>query len=338
MFLQKGIIIFVLLKRKEMKLYHGSTVVSVFALLSLLLNISSACGNGRASNKQQPETTVADTITAFVLPDMPTMLNTPELRADYLARHYWDNVNFADTNYIHHPEITEQAWVNFIDILRLVPASTADTTLKTLFAQAEPEKKCYMYMAELADKYLYEPNSPMRNEELYISVLDALLASPVMDETEKIRPHARRELAQKNRLGTKALDFTYTLANGKQGSLYTIKAPYTLLFINNPGCHACAETIEALKHSPSIGQAIAQNRMKVLSIYPDADLTEWRQHLSDFPQEWINGYDKKQAIEQKNLYDLKAIPTLYLLDRDKTVLLKDVAAGEIEEYLKQKAL
>lgn len=318
-----------------MKLYRSSTVASAFVFLSLLLNTNSACSNGQSDNKPQPEMTTADTITAFALPAIPPMLNTPELRADYLARHYWDNVNFADTNYIHHPEITEQAWVDFIDVLRLTPASTADTALKALFAQAEKEKKCYVYMAELADKYLYDPNSPMRNEELYISVLDALLTSSVMDENEKIRPKARRELAQKNRLGTKALDFIYTLANGKQSSLYSIKAPYTLLFINNPGCHACAETIEALKSSPAICQAIAGNRMKVLSLYPDANPDEWQKHLSDFPQEWINGYDKQQAIEQKNLYDLKAIPTLYLLDRNKTVLLKDVTAGEIEEYLRR---
>lgn len=178
------------------------------ALLSLLLSANGACSSGQASNKQE-KVVVTDTITAFALPTIPTMLNTPELRADYLARHYWDNVNFTDTNYIHHPEVTEQAWVNFIDILRLVPASTGDTALKTLFAQAEKEKKCYMYLTSLADKYLYDPNSPMRNEELYISVLDAMLKSSVMDDTEKIRPKARRELAQKNRVGTKALDYLY---------------------------------------------------------------------------------------------------------------------------------
>ena len=192
-----------------------------------------------------------------------------------------------------------------------------------------------MYLTSLADKYLYDPNSPMRNEELYISVLDAMLKSPILDDTEKIRPKARRALAQKNRIGTKALDFTYTLANGKQGTLYALKAPYTLLFINNPGCHACNETIKALKQSPTISQAIAQHKVKVLSLYPDIDLAEWQKHLSDFPSDWINGYDKKQMIDQKNLYDLKAIPTLYLLDKDKTVLLKDATAEEIEEYLKK---
>ena len=181
-------------------------LLPAYTLFIFLLSSNSACSNGQASNKQT-EDTVTDTITTFVYPEVPTMLNTPELRADYLARHYWKHVNFADTNYIHHPEVTEQAWVNFIDILQLVPAQTRDIALKTLFTQAEKEKKCYTYLTSLADKYLYDPNSPMRNEELYISVLDAMLQSPVMDNTEKIRPKARRELAQKNRIGTKALDF-----------------------------------------------------------------------------------------------------------------------------------
>ena len=243
-------------------------LLPAYILLPLLLNTNTACSNGQASIKQS-KVIETDTITTLTLPTIPAMLNTAELRADYLARHYWDNVNFADSNYVHHPEVTEQGWVNFIDILRLVPASTADIALKTLLTQAEKEKKCYMYLTSLADKYLYDPNSPMRNEELYISVLDAMLKSPILDDTEKIRPKARRSLAQKNRIGTKALDFTYTLANGKQGTLYALKAPYTLLFINNPGCHACNETIKALKQSPTISQAIAQHKVKVLSLYPD---------------------------------------------------------------------
>ena len=73
----------------------------------------------------------------------------------------------------------------------------------------------------------------------------------------------------------------------------------------------------------------------VLSLNPYIDLSEFQKHLSDFPSDWINGYDKKQMIDQKNLYDLKAIPTLYLLDKDKTVLLKDATAEEIEEYLQK---
>ena len=70
---------------------------------------------------------------------------------------------------------------------------------------------------------------------------------------------------------------------------------------------------------------------------PDEELDEWRKHLNEFPKEWINGYDKKFAIKEQQLYDLKAIPTLYLLNKEKTVLLKDAPAQAIEEYLLMKS-
>ena len=37
-------------------------------------------------------------------------------------------------------------------------------------------------------------DSPMRNEEFYIPVLDAMLDSPLLEEIEKVRPKARRKL------------------------------------------------------------------------------------------------------------------------------------------------
>lgn len=303
----------------------------IIPLLALLYSCS-ACSNNKSAQAGNEPT---DTVTVFTLPAIPTMLNTPELRADYLVRHYWENINFADSNYVHHPEITEQAWVDYIDLMKLVPPQTADTAMKELFAQAEKEKKCYLYLMELAEKYLYEPNSPMRNEEIYISVLDALLASPLLSDVEKIRPQARRELAQKNRKGTKALDFAYTLSSGAQGTLHALKAPYTLLFINNPGCHACSEAIEELKKAPTINRLLTQKELKLLSFYPDEELDEWKRHSAEFPSEWMNSYDAKQTVKEQGLYDLKAIPTLYLLDKNKTVLLKDATVAEVELYLSE---
>ena len=94
--------------------------------------------------------------------------------------------------------------------------------MKETFNRAEKNRKMLHFFEELADKYLYDPNSPMRNEEFYIPVLEALIASPALDETAKIRPQARLELAQKNRLGTKALNFTYTLDSGAKGTLLSV--------------------------------------------------------------------------------------------------------------------
>lgn len=304
--------------------------INIIPVLCFLLLCS--CKNGNASSQSTNET-VQDTIKSITLPAIPTMMTAPEQRADFLVKHYWDNVNFADTNYIHHPEVTEQAWADYCDILNHVPLETAQEAMRKTIERTNANKKVFTYITDLADKYLYDPNSPMRNEEFYIPVLDAMLDSPLLEEIEKVRPKARRELAQKNRIGTKALNFNYTLASGAQGSFYQLQAEYILLFINNPGCHACTETIDALKNAPIINQLLEQKRLTVLSIYPDEELDEWRKHLNEFPKEWVNGYDKTFDIKEQQLYDLKAIPTLYLLNKEKTVLLKDATAQAVEEYL-----
>lgn len=308
------------------------TYLNIFFLFLILCT---ACGSRKASDNQT-EDIKSDSTKIFALPVIPALLNTPESRADYLVRHYWENVDFADTTYLDHREVMEQAWVDYIDIMKLVPEETAISAIKQMYKDAGKKKKVFFYFTDLAEKYLYDPNSPIRNEELYIPVLDAMLESTVLDDTEKILPKGRRELAEQNRPGRQAKDFTYTLVSGKSGTLYGVKANYTLLFINNPGCHACEEGIKELKQAPAINKEFEAGNLKILSVYPDEDKEEWERHLSDFPKEWINGYDKKLMIKEKNLYDLKAIPTLYLLDKDKKVLLKDAAVGQIEQYLQQR--
>lgn len=308
------------------------TYLNIFFLFLILCT---ACGSRKASDNQA-EDIKSDSTKIFALPVIPALLNTPESRADYLVRHYWENVDFADTTYLDHREVMEQAWVDYIDIMKLVPEETAISAIKQMYKDAGKKKKVFFFFTDLAEKYLYDPNSPMRNEELYIPVLDAMLESTVLDDTEKILPKGRRELAEQNRPGRQAEDFTYTLVSGKSGTLYGVKANYTLLFINNPGCHACEEGIKELKQAPAINKEFEAGNLKILSVYPDEDKEEWERHLSDFPKEWINGYDKKLMIKEKNLYDLKAIPTLYLLDKNKKVLLKDAVVGQIEQYLQQR--
>ena len=69
------------------------TNISLILILCLLLG---ACKNGNASSQSKSETP-QDTIKAIKMPAIPQMMTAPEQRADFLAKHYWDNVNFADT-------------------------------------------------------------------------------------------------------------------------------------------------------------------------------------------------------------------------------------------------
>ncbi|GHT65848.1 hypothetical protein AGMMS50239_26380 [Bacteroidia bacterium] len=264
---------------------------------------------------------------SFVLPEIPVALTEPRERANYLLNHYWDNFDFKDTTYIHLPDITEQAFVDYIDLLPHADKQMAAESIQNLMRKAEKEPTGVMlrYFLTNAESYLRDPNSPMRNEELYIPVAQYITSSdsPLLTFAEKAPAEHHLKMMLKNRVGEKAADFSYTLLSGKTGRMYAINSEYTLLLFYNPDCHACAETIGALAASEMLQSLQKSGRLKILAFYPDKDLEIWKKKWADIPAEWINGCDKNAIVTDRQLYDLKAIPTIYLLDRNKTVILKD---------------
>lgn len=52
------------------------------------------------------------------------------------------------------------------------------------------------------------------------------------------------------------------------------------------------------------------------------------------PKEWIIGTDH-EAVKTGALYDLKAMPSLYLLDGQKRVVLKDVSFEQLSTAIKR---
>jgi hypothetical protein len=270
---------------------------------------------------------------AFQMTQIPAVLTSPGERADYLVTHYWDNFNFRDTAYIHLPEVTEQAFVDYIDVMPYTSAAVASASVKNMLKKAEAEAKMYLYFADLYEKYLYDPNSPMRNDEWYIPVLESMLESPIVKE--KIRPAHLLKLAKRNRPGEKAADFTYTIGDGKKAALYSIGSDYTLLFFYNPDCRNCQEVSGLLQASLAVQSLLKDGKLSILAVYPDEDLEAWRNYLPRLPKEWINSYDAGARLKDEEVYDLKAIPTLYLLDKEKVVLLKDPAFERLENYLRQ---
>lgn len=266
---------------------------------------------------------------AFRLPDVPVTLTAPEDRATYLSLHYWDHFDFADTSLISRPEITEQAFVDFLSILPYT--NQAPAAVDTLFRRTATGQEMLYHFIGLSDKYLYEPNSPMHNEELHILVLRALLDNPRLSDTDKARPRYLLEMAMKNRPGDVAADFTVICRDGRRRQLSGIKADYVLVYFNDPDCEDCRRVKELLSSSPVVNGLLESGRLKLLSVCVEGKTPAWEK--ADFPKSWIDGYDDGQRLTREQVYDLKAMPTLYLLDAEKRVILKEASFKQVEERL-----
>lgn len=305
------------------------TLVLILAAVGL-----AACG-GRAPRR--PAATTAETPAVFLPAIAPAAL-APEERVEWLRWHYWDNFDFADTTFLARADTLQlfEAYARYVQLLFSVPTDGAP--MDSLMRRAAVSRPMLDYFAMLADQVLGDPNSPLRNDEFYIPVLRAQLSSPWYDEYERLAPEYRLLLASQNRIGQPANDFRYTLASGATGSLYGLRAEYVLLFINNPGCPMCREIREAISASPMLTELIEHGRLRVLALYPDENLDEWRAYREQIPASWINAYDDGCVLREKGLYDLSAIPSLYLLDAQKRVLVKDATdVALVEEVIDRRS-
>ena len=270
----------------------------------------------------------------YIPPSIPAVLTEIQERYDYLAVHYWDRFPMNDTSYIGCPEVTEQALADYLYFLPEVSPAVAEEGLGILIGKAlEGNKPMFYHFSELLERYLYDPNSPMRNEELYIGLLRSITSLPGLDAADKYRPSWQLEMALKNRPGEKAAGFGYILRDGSRGHLDGFAAEYTLLLFFNPDCPACDEVIANLKQSALLSEALKdRTHFRVLAIYADQDPELWEKHKGDLPGSWDTGYNFPRDIIPGELYDLRAMPALYLLDKKKRVILKDAAPEEVERW------
>lgn len=281
---------------------------------------------------------------SFPYPAIPDTLRSVEQRAGYLSEHYWDNYNFADTLLLKSKEVTEQGFVNFIDILNRFNLDNAskgvahkDIAQKGIarkditqqgIAQKDIVRKdiarkditqkgiaCFTRKAfsnaaakerfeNLIEHYFEDQLSPVRNDRVYLIFLEEMKNSPCFDETEKERIAFKIKTTNKNLPGDIAINFKFKDENGKEHQLSDYKDQKVILFFYDPDCENCHKVSAWLKQ-----QTIPAD-IKVLKMIAD-------NHIS-------------------YIYSLKNMPTIFLLDKENKVILKDCTAQELIENISTK--
>lgn len=271
---------------------------------------------------------------SFPYPAIPDTLRSVEQRAGYLSEHYWDNYNFADTLLLKSKEVTEQGFVNFIDILNRFNLDNASKgvahkdiaqkgiTRKDIIQQGIAQKDitqqgiaCFTRKAfsnaaakerfeNLIEHYFEDQLSPVRNDRVYLIFLEEMKNSPCFDETEKERIAFKIKTTNKNLPGDIAINFKFKDENGKEHQLSDYKDQKVILYFYDPDCENCHEVSAWLKQ-----QTIPAD-IKVLKMIAD-------NHIS-------------------YIYSLKNMPTIFLLDKENKVILKDCTAQELIENISTK--
>ena len=338
---QQILVLFVqvrVLVSQQIQVFMKSFVAIIAAIFVLL-----GCNNSTRNGSAPYQTNV------FPFVKIPAIIASDnKLAAEYVAEHYWDNFLSVDRLLRLSPaadtvilgvsrKIFQESFYGYIAALEAVEDSLAKACMKKVVSEGvkmaeDGYSPFFGEFVQCAEKTLFDAHSPMMNDELYLPILEGIQRCSAIPSRVKESYRYQLEICNKNRVGSIAADFVYVTNRGP-ANMHSIKSEYLLIFFNEPDCSNCLQALEQMKNSEVILNFVGMGVLKVLAVSPSDKSILWSEKRADYPADWIYAYSKGGELNNGTIYTIRASPSLYLLDTEKRVIVKDASVGRIQKAL-----
>ncbi len=281
-------------------------------------------------------------------PPVPVVKNVPDSSYPYrfVKNHFWDDVSFNDDRLLRTPFFETK--LDFYLKYYVSPESDSIINeVKYMLLMARTGKEIYPYLlTKFTNKYI-NPEF-MGQDKVFVYLFENFYAK---GDTTLLNPASKKTIFERayslmaNQIGQPAPALDLTDSTGKTQSLYNVQAPFTIVAFWDPNCGHCKEEIPRL-------DSMYKAKWKALgvAIYSvnivDTELPAWKKFIAEKQlKNWVHVYQTKEArvaIEKagqagyKQLYDVYKTPTLYLLDKDKHIIAKQLSIEQFDDLIKAK--
>lgn len=182
----------------------------------------------------------------------------------------------------------------------------------------------------------------MGMDAVYVHLVDNYYAKGLATWTEKEQLDklmAQAETARPLLIGKVAPNLTFQKETGEAVSIHSIPADYTVLFFWDPECGHCKKSIPAIV---DFYNEFKPKGIEILAICTKTGLdisSCWSTIKEKGMGVWVNAADQYIRNRYKSIYDVKTTPQIFILDKDKKILIKKIAGedlkGVMDEILKK---
>lgn len=271
------------------------------------------------------------------IPSPPDEQNQDPARIQqYVLDNFFNDFPWEDTRVLNTPYAHSRIQ-EFVSLLvRWKRPEYTPYVIKVLQA-AKVDTSSYFYLFDQLEEILGDHASPVRIEPIYIQMLKDMQTLPKLPEFRA--RHCKYELSQIdiNNEGDIAPNFKIVTNTGDTTTLHDIQSEYLLLYLQHPTCPTCQKVRKMIADYPVLNNAIASGKLKVLMVYFEDEADVWNNYINspEANPSYLHGWNFDQSIEQKNLYDTRAIPYMFLLDKDKRIIKKNVMETELENEIRK---
>jgi hypothetical protein len=272
-----------------------------------------------------------------VLPEFTGTKQEIENKQFYWYRqHFFDAVDFSSPCLFYSPVLLKRI-NSYMNDLTVQQPDSVNKSLDVIFSKAAVSKENLKF---LAIHYLneYAKSKVVGFDACYVHIankfycngkadwIDAEQLKKICDNAKKLEPVL---------IGKKAPDFTMTDSENKKQKLSDIKADYLVLFFWDA---KYGNRDKGASELIKVANKYKSNGVKTLTL-----CTNYEIELKDYSgiaeeigftgDNFINASILENSVEVKGLYDIKNLPSIYVLNKEQKIISKRISAEQLSQII-----
>jgi peroxiredoxin len=292
----------------------------------------------RQFQQQHPDllyTKILQALEEPTVPEAPTdMADSLVQRYQFLQyrKHYFDKIDFGDERLLRTPVMVQKV-DQYLEKLTVKHPDSISHAVDEVVSRARANDEVFKYfVVNLLNKYA--KSKLMGMDAVYVHMVEQYYLSGDAywtDSTTLAKMEERALALSPNLIGRVAPNFVAYDVNNNPRSLHGVEAPYTILYFWDYDCSHC-KTV-----TPRLGKAFpryAEKGVALFAVSINGDVDIWKEKIKTYGLETaLNVQDHYRRSGFQDLYDIRSTPRLFLLDKDKKIMAKQITVQQMEEIL-----
>jgi peroxiredoxin len=251
----------------------------------------------------------------------------------YYKNHFWDNVDLTDPRIIKTPIFHNIVEKYFNQVVPKNPDSIIHEIDKIMDI-CKANAPVYEYLAWYFTA-TYESASIMGYDKIFVHMVDNYFRGKRHDWVSETMYENLVERADRIKpilIGNYAPELILIDTNDQFKSLYELNNDYVIIFFWTTTCSECKREIKHLE------ELYTSNKidMEIFAVNTDTSLAIWKDFISDRSLNWINVNGTRSISKDYHiLYDIYKTPTIFVIDKDKKIIAKYLAAEQIIGFVEK---
>ncbi|HZV71589.1 MAG TPA: redoxin domain-containing protein [Saprospiraceae bacterium] len=253
---------------------------------------------------------------------------------EFYKAHFFDHFDLQDPRAMRSGVIQQKIDYYLQKLTYQVPDSQIvemDYLLNAMLSNKEAFQYYLVYFLNEVVK-----SKRMGMDAAYVHLVDTYYAKGLADWIDKDQLDkllAQTEVLRPILIGKIAPELTLYKESGEPINLHSIKADYTVLFFWDPECGHCKKSI------PFIIDFYNEYKNKGVEVIAvctktGSDVSSCWSAIKERGMDiWINTCDQYMQSHYKTIYDVKTTPQIYILDKDKKIIVKKISGEDLKPVM-----